>query len=329
MNDVKVVIELSKASPRAGFGMPLIFAGTYIKDVPYTEVGSLAEVKTAGFEEATAVYKAAQLLFQQNNAPSKIAVCGSSEATVTALPNVLHEGWRQLIVIGGEGDSTVDAISAYIAGCGEKKLYFASVKSSDSVTVKDATRTVLVVYETTDVACPEAALVGATAGMDAGSITYKNIILKGVTAQDFTDSEVAALHKAGMITILKKAGDIVTSEGIVASGEYIDIMDCQDYIIEQIQYQSQSLMNRVYKLHYDNRGIAALEGVVVSVLKDAANQGMIAQIEDGDYAYSVTFLPREECADSDISARHYTGGSFEFTLAGAIHTAKITGQIIA
>jgi len=88
-------------------------------------------------------------------------------------------------------------------------------------------------------------------------------------------------------------------------------------------------MNRVKKLPYDNRGIASLEAVVVSVLMDAANNGMIAQNEDGSYDYSVSFGSRAECAAADISARHYAEGKFEFALAGAIHTAKIKGQIKA
>lgn len=333
MNDVKVVIELIKASPKAGFGMPLIFAGTQAKAVAYTEVTELEEIKNAGFEETSEVYKAAQLLYMQNDAPYKIAVCASTEATVSALPAILDENWRQLIVIGGEGDSTVEAISNYIEACGKRAIYFANVDltaDSETITaVAENERTVLIAYKSTDVTCPEAAVVGATAGMDAGSFTYKNIIVKGVSAQAYTASEVADMHKAGVITILKKAGDIVTSEGIVANGEYIDIVDSKDYIIEQITYQGQKLMNRVPKLHYDNRGISQLEAVVVSVLKEAADNGMILQNEDGSFAYSVNFLPRSACDALDISARVYDGGNFEFTLAGAIHNVTVKGQVIA
>lgn len=329
--DVKVVIELAKASARSGFGYPLIFAGSQTDAVAYTEVSSLAEVVTAGFEDTSEVYKAAELLYMQSNSPSKIAVCASTEPTVSALPAILGKGWRQLVVVSGADDSGVAAISDYIEACGKSAVYFAKVaKDSDAIAdVAGNERTVLVAYEDSDVAHPEAAVVGATAGMEAGSFTYKNIILKGVTPQSYSETDVTVMHQNGVITILKKAGDIVTSEGVTASGEYIDIVDSQDYIIEQIEYQAQSLMNRVNKLAYDNAGISALEGVVVSVLKGAANQGMIAQTADGEYDYTVTFLPRSECSDTDISSRQYYGGSFSFVLAGAIHVARITGQIVA
>ena len=328
-NDVKVVIELLKAAPRLGFGMPLIFAGKQTKAVAYTEVSSLEELVEAGFAAETATYKAAQLLFMQNDCPGTIAVCASDKTTVEALPEILDEGWRQLIVVstGAEGESTVAEVAAYIEDCGKQAVYFAKVDAVGTASEYD--RTFYVVYKSNDVANPEAAIVGATAGLDVGSFTYKNIILKGVTPQTFKDTEIKAMHEAGQVTYLLKAGSVVTSEGIVASGEYADIIDCKDYIIQQIEYQCQRLLNRVAKLPYDNRGISALEGVVLSVLKDAANNGMIAQNDDGEYMFSVTFGTRSQCADTDISARQYNEGQFEFTLAGAIHGAKVKGTIIA
>lgn len=330
-NDVKVVIELLKAAPRAGFGYPLILEVGGEAEVKYTEVGSLDEVAKAGFAAETATYKAAQLLFMQANAPSKIAVCGSTGDAVTALPKILNEGWRQLIIVNGTVD--VEAVSDYIESCGKHAVFFASVnsESSDSViqAVSGNERTFLLAHKGETVANPEAAVVGATAGLDAGSFTYKNIALKGVTAQSYTDAEVEALHAKNVNTVLLKAGSVVTSEGLTVSGEYADIVDTKDYLIQQIEYQCQHLLNRVPKLPYDNRGIAALEGVVLSVLKDAANNGMIAVNDEGDYEYSVNFAPRSECAPADISSRHYAEGKFEFTLAGAIHTAKIKGTILA
>lgn len=329
-NDVKVIIKVTKASARADFGIPLILAASHGSAVTYKEVGSLDEIVAAGFAATTDVYDAAQLLFTQNNAPGKIAVCGVTEDAVTALPAILNEGWRQLIVIG---DDSVEEISNYIETCGKKCMYFCHVNSTNYAEVIEAItgndRTVAVAYDSDDVGCPEAALVGATAGLDVGSFTYKNIILKGVSAQKYTDNEVDDLHSMNVITILKKVGDIVTSEGIALSGEYIDIVDTKDYILTQIEYQSQSLLNRVPKLPYDNRGIASLEGVVVSVLMDAADLGMIAQNDDGTFNYTVEFGSRSECADSDISTRAYNEGKFSFALAGAIHTGTVNGTIIA
>ena len=340
MNDVNVVIQVAKASAKAGFGYPLILAGKQTSAVAYRECSSLTEIESAGFAATTDIYKAAELLFMQNDAPSKVAVCASEDTSATALAGLLEEDWRQLIVVStGEEDSTVEQIATVIEGTRDK-MYFTHVGSTAASTTATSLsgkeRTVCIVYDVdeagTDTKFPEAALVGATAGLGIGSFTYKNIILNGVLPQAFTDAQVtgdSGFHKLGLITILKKAGDIVTSEGIVVSKEYIDIIDSKDYIINQIEYQTQSLLNRVPKLAYDNNGIASLEGVVLSVLTDAAALGMIAQLGDGVYDYSVTFAPRNECQEADISNREYKEGKFSFTLAGAIHTGTIYGTIVA
>ena len=331
IKDVTVVIDLLKASPRASTGYPLIFASSATAEVAYTEVSGLGELLDAGIKETDAIYKAASLLFMQDKAPSTIAVCASKSAATTGLASVLEEGWRQLIVVG---DDDVEGVSDYIEASGKHAVYFASCAKAEYATlataIKGNERTVVVVYDSTDVSNPEAALVGASAGMDAGSFTYKNLILKGVTPQKVTASEVAAMHEAGVITIVKKAGDIVSSEGVTLSGEYVDIVDSKDYIIDQIEFQTQKVLNRLPKVPYDDTGIATLESVTYSVLKDAANKGMVAyDVENEEYLYGVDFGKRSECAASDISSRHYELGRFEFELAGAIHTAKVTGSILA
>lgn len=331
LSDITVVIDVLKASPRAGTGYPLIFAASQSKAVEYKEVSGLGEVKEAGFEETDPVYKAASLLFMQDKAPSTIAVCASTSAATTGLATVLEEGWRQLIVVG---DDAVEGISDYIEASGKDAIYFASCAKTEYATLAAAIegneRTVLMVYSSADVSNPEAALVGASAGMNAGSFTYKNLILKGVTPQKETASEVKAMHEKGVITVVRKAGDIVTSEGITLSKEYIDIVDSKDYIINQIVFQTQKLLNRLPKVPYDDTGIASLEGVTLSVLVDAAKMGMIAYDEESkSYLYTVNFGKRSECAGADISARHYAEGKFSFELAGAVHDAKINGAILA
>ena len=173
-----------------------------------------------------------------------------------------------------------------------------------------------------------AALVGATAGKNPGSITYKNQILKGINPQSLTDSQITAIHKKGGLTFVTKAGDNVTTEGKVAGGEYIDIIDSQDYVIQQLEYGTQKALNTAGRIPYDNTGIALLESVAVDVFQDAYINGIIATNDDGTPAYSVSYAPRTETTATDRAARRYLGGQFSFTLSGAIHECEITGSII-
>lgn len=331
--DVKVKIDLTKPIGKVGFGMPLLLQESAEKAVNYTVVSNVSEVVTAGFAAETNVYKAAQLLFAQTNAPKQIAVCAVTTTADVAMADAALVGkdWRHLVVIN-DSDTETDVAKVMTAvEALDGKMYFAGLDVTGSATlnVSGVRRTVLFFCDSEDAPVPVAALVGEVAGRAAGSFTYKNLVLSGIPAQELTDTEVEAIHKKGGITFIGKAGDNVTSEGMVAGGEYIDVIDSEDYIVQQLTYKTQKLLNTAAKVPYDNNGIAMLESVAVDVLQGAFNAGMIAINEDGSPAYSVSYALSEDVSDKDRAGRRYLGGSFAFKLAGAIHETEITGTITA
>lgn len=325
MNDVKVTITLSKVPGRLGFGIPLIFQGVADKAVEYTECADVEAVKTAGFDTESNVYAAASLMFKQENAPAKIAVMAATENAVTALAKVFDKGWRQLVVVslGEDGESTVKDIASYIEEKNEKMFFPTVATAGEATDITEMDRTFIVVH-TNPLA--SAAIVGATAGLDAGSFTYKNMIIKGVEPMDMTATEVEAL--GNKVTIVTKAGDVVTTDGVVSSGEFADIVDSKDYVIQQIEYQTQKALNAQPKIPYDNTGISALENITVNVLKEAHGMGIIATKDDGTAAYSTNFAPRAETDALDREKRAYRMGQFAFELAGAVHEVEIKGEIV-
>lgn len=324
--DVKVTINLAQPAGKAGSWYPLIYipktSGEDDKYAEYTKLTDVAE----DYKDTTDAYKAASLIFMQDGAPDKIAICRGDTTVMTGLANYMTKGWRQLIVLDDFDSAVATAIEA------TDKVYFThfadqSALNTAASTISGYDRTVAVVYTNSDVAYPEAALVGATAGLNVGSFTYKNIILKGVTACDLSDTVVEAISTAGGITILEKAGDIVTSDGVSVGGEYIDVVDSKDFIIQNITYNVQKVFNKSDKVPYTNVGIAMLEAATLSALVDGYNNGMIADNDDGTPAYSVSFALRSGTTASDRATRHYPYGQFGFELAGAIHTAEIVGEI--
>lgn len=330
--DVKVHIDLTKPIGTVGFGMPLVLVENASKAIAYTEVSNIDEAKTAGILDDSNAYKAIQLLFSQANAPKRIAVFAATGGAAAALADttLTDKGWRQLIVVNeGETASAVTEISTAVEAL-DGKLYFAGLDVDDSteITISGLRRTILFYCDATeDVPVPVAAFVGETAGRAAGSFTYKNMVLSGVAAQELTDSQIDAIHKKGGITFVAKAGDNVTSEGKLAGGEYIDVIDSEDYIIQQLAYKTQKVLNNAAKVPYDNNGIGLLESVALDVLQTAYNNGMIANNEDGTPAYSVNYALREDTKDTDRANRLYLGGSFTFALTGAVHEVEITGSI--
>ena len=330
--DVKVKIDLAKPLGQLGFGVPLILLENADAEVPYTEVSAISELVELGIDKESNAYKAADLLFDQRNAPETIAVCAVADPATTALASaaLVDKGWRHLIVVtDGESASTIQSISALVEEM-EHKMYFAGLDVDDTTTLTTTglRRTVLFYCDATeDVPVPVAALVGEIAGREAGSFTYKNLILTGIAPQELTDAQIEAIHKKGGITFVTKAGDNVTSEGKVAGGEYIDVIDSEDYIIQQLTYETQKVLNQAAKVPYDNNGIGLLESVAKNVLHRAYNNGMIVTNEDGTPGYWVNYALRENTKETDRANRKYLGGNFGFALAGAIHTVEVTGTI--
>ena len=331
--DVKVKIDLTKPIGKIGLGIPLILEENATAAIAYAECKSLAEVITAGFDDTTKVYKAANAMFMQDNPPERIAVCATTDPTATWLNDAVNvsRNWRQLVVVTNSETATAySAIMNKIETLGDK-MFFANLETDDStsLTVTGINKTVLFYCNVTDdQPAPVAALVGATAGLDVGSFTYKNLILKGVLPQSLSDLQIEAIHAKGGITFVTKAGDNVTTEGKTAGGEYIDIIDNKDYIISNLEYQTQKTLNTTDKIPYDNNGIAMLESVAVNVLRDAYNKGIIATNDDGSAAYTVSYVKRADTEASDRAIRKYVGGQFAFLLAGAVHEVEITGEII-
>lgn len=331
--DVTVNIKLAEVVGSVGMGYPcLYFVDGGLSADTYDEYTSLSELvnKESGktvYEEDSAVYAAASKLFAQDNWPSKIAVLSQSAFSAATMAKYITKGWRQLVLVGTHTD--VAAIAEYIEST-KRLMLFAGVSSMDALStlyasVSEYDRT-FIVYHTTE-ANAAAAVVGATAGLPAGSFTYKNIKIKGVVAEELSATEIEAIHAKGAITIVEKVGDIVTSEGFVASGQYADIIDSTDFVIQNIEYNTQKVFNNNDKVAYTNQGIAMLETATLEALKSAYNNGMIADNEDGSPAYSTFFRVKSETSEADRSARRYPYGTFAFTVQGAIHTCDVNGTL--
>lgn len=328
--DVKVTISVAEASGGIGFGNPLLLQfGVAENAVGYTECYNLADVMALGFDTEDDMYAAANMLFMQTNRPEKIAIYQSASAVDVAISEVVSKGWRQLVLVG-EGTLESYIKAADFIETTKDKMLFVSVSYDEfaegaNLEGKQYDRTVILVNSTKNAA---AALVGETAGRVAGSFTYKFKTLKNVVAENLTDTQINTLHENGAIGYVNKAGDDITTEGISQSGMYIDITDSIDYVVQNIEYRIQKLLNRSAKISYDDGGISLLEAEVSTALQDAYMNGIIATKADGiTPAYSVSFAPRSKTTEADRASRVYKYGSFSFELAGAIHECIVNGEV--
>ena len=324
--DVEVKISATEASGQAGAWYPLIYVvGDTSK---YNEYNSLTEVMK-DYTDGTDAYEIARLIFMQDFAPEKIAILAGAADVKTGLAPRMSESWRQLIV--ANADKSYDSDLAKFIETTEKMYFthFADLSELQSAKITDYDRTVAIVYSGTDVNFPEAALVGRTAAYEAGSITYHCKEVKGVTASEFTSSELDNIHSAGGFSYVTKNGRTATSNGITGSGEWIDVMDSYDYLIQNIRYDVQELFLTKKKVPYTNEGITMMSNTVFNRLTVAANNGMIATDDNGNYLFGTDFVPRSGTTVADRASRNYPYGKFHFELAGAVHKAKIIGSVTA
>lgn len=324
VKDIVVNIAISAATGSVGLGNPLVIVGNAEAAVDYKECNGLDDVVAAGYAMGTETYKACALLFGQADKPKTVAVVTTDGTIAAWLLANKTKNFRHIVPIIGAGETLADIIA--VVNTLEDKMLFATVKTKAEIPTTKSERVVCVVYNGAS-EYANAAVVGAAAGLAAGSYTYKNLILTGIEPEELGAAAVQEIHDAGGFCIVKKAGDVVTSEGITTDGEYIDILDSKDYIISNIVYQGQKLLNDNKKLSFDNVGISMLENVVTNVLADAYNIGIVATTDDGEADYSTNFAGRNEVSASDRAARKYKGGKFRFGLAGAIHNADVNGTI--
>lgn len=332
MLDVNVTIKLSQVSGTTGFGVPLILVSGAAAEIAYGEYSDIDELPEAGYTEESKAYKLFQIMKMGDNAPKTVAILQTAKKATEALAGVKGKV-RQVITLLGKTDSTALEVAKYVE-TSDSMIYFPVVtKASDVNQFEGLDRTFVGVHSDADQALA-AGVIGATAGLAAGAFTYKNMIIRGVTPDEMTDSDVKTIgnelktEKAYGYTIQRKAGDIVTTEGKSAAGEFLDIVDSFDWIIQEIGYRTQKLLNSTPKLAYDSTGIGPLESVTNGVLAKADNMGIIAHDNAGSPLYYTDFGTREDAEDTDRSARVYKLGRFHFELAGAIHTAAINGTAV-
>ena len=368
LQDVSVNIDLIKPVGLVGLGKPLILADkvgtsaikTYsdidLVKVDFAETTDTYKKAAAIFAQENRPSTIAIATYDSTGAPANFAALdvetsgtdvetegsevqalaedvGSSGATIETAADAVAKYYDHdwFFVIAADADLTEQlAIADYVES---KKFKMFAARTVDAAS-RNAFKTkdydyVIDFYHPTEEEHAEAALIGEAGSQTVGSITWKFKTLKGINPIDVNADELAIIHEDGAIAYVKKAGIPQTSEGIVASGEYIDVMHGKSWIKTNIETSIQKAFANNGKVSFDARGIALLDGSVTTVLQQGFTQGIIATDGDNNPLYTVTTKAGEEIPAAERAQRIYNGLSFSFELAGAIHEANIKGQIAA
>lgn len=173
---------------------------------------------------------------------------------------------------------------------------------------------------------PAAAWVGLMAPKTPGSATWKFKTVSGPVPDDeLTSTERTNIEGKNGNIYITVAGITMFQEGVVASGEFIDIMRGTDLIQARMQENVFFLLVNEDKVPFDNGGI---EAVALRVEDTLTNVGVANTIlRGGDDAPVVVVPDVNQIAQADRANRFLNEITFTAFYAGAIHKAKISGRI--
>lgn len=325
LKDVIVDISVSSPAPRVGLGRVLILTEA-VGTPTYKEYASL-DALAVDFASGTPAYAKASTVFSQNNRPDVVAVAtyetGAPEA---ALDGFYNRGWHFVLLAN---DLAADQLEVATLVAAKDFKFFAALVDDNTgrEALKNKKRTIVFDHNVAGEHL-DAAAVGSLGSLPVGSITWKfkgNFV--GITPRYLTESELAEVELDNALAYVMKAGKGQLTDGIDASGEFIDALHGKDFVKVDMENEIQYALQNADKVPYDARGIGLIDGAATTTLQRAYNQGIVAQTADKMPDYTITTLPREQVDPGNRAARIYAGLSFEFALAGAINEVRVKGQI--
>ena len=164
-----------------------------------------------------------------------------------------------------------------------------------------------------------------------GSATGAYKTLRGVTTDNLTTSEKAAIEGKYWSHFTVIGGKNVTFEGKVGDGDFIDITIGLHWLHARIQERVFAALSTPDKLDYTDAGIDAIAGEIRAVLKQACERPY-RFLDRGDGSAenpgpSVSVPKLVDIDPADRAARLVPDISFDGRVVGAIHKARIAGTV--
>lgn len=244
---------------------------------------------------------------------------------IATLQNI-DDTWYGVIVTSYLS-SDILQVAAYIET--QDKFYVTSSSDSNILTSsttdimsvlksKNYTRTSLF-YATDPNDARDGAWLGRMLPTIPGSSNWKFKTLVGITADSLSQTQINFAQGKNANIYVTIGGVEITTEGVVASGEYNDVTILIDWIKANMQSAVYSVLVNVDKVPFTNKGIAAIENPMRQILQEAQDNGGLAA------GWTVTAPDISNVPSADKASRTLNGMEFDATLAGAINKVRIQG----
>ncbi|HDR4393016.1 DUF3383 family protein [Bacillus cereus] len=324
------ITRQTKAVSQKGFGLPLILSTD--KKLDYKEYTEIDGIGT-DYGTNSATYKLASALLGQTPRPEKIAIYGVAYVAATGNPTDLSTALNELVKkyndffylhCSLQSDPVITELSKWINT--QEKFYFASTVNKNLAKTLNSQNTVIMVHPSPDT-YPAAAWVGVCAPQQVGSYTWTFKNLNGIAPANYDLTVINDIEANNASTYITEGGVNITSKGITASGEYIDILQGQYFLKARMTEAVFGLLARLPKVPFTDAGIALVVAEMEKTLKAGVNQGIIARDKDENPLYSIAAPTRAEVSTNDRAQRILPDLEWEAEIAGAIENAKIRGVL--
>lgn len=332
VKDVNVVIDVLHPASVAGLGRPLILtAGSTVKYAEYKSIEALE----ADYDDATATYRLAQTIWAQKNKPEVICVASyvSESPTVgqtlgEVVETYYDKSWHFALLAASTSSERLE-LSNKIEDH-DFKFAVVQVNSVGEITALKNNNHTIIYYHTNEGERLDGGVVGDAANLTVGSITWKfRANLKGITPIEISSPDLDVIHAAGGNAYVTKAGVPQTSEGIVATGEYIDFYHGRDWIKANMETDLQKMLTENDKVPGNPNGVSLVGAVATSVLTTAGTQGIIDRNDQDQYDFNVYTNAFADGSQEDKKKRVYSGLSFDYKADNAIHKINVKGSVVA
>lgn len=329
-------------------------SGTY-QEIEYTSsaTANSAEI-LAGLTAAIAAAEAYSGNIVATTASGKVRITGASAGKHFALRDVSNtfsdvldetadpgvqadlntilaedSDWYALVLtyksaaIAAQAASLIETLrKVYLVATMDREVLSGSVTDDIGSTLNaaDYDRT-LVLFNDDHMNGPDAALAGVWMPYTPGSETLKFKQLGGITPTGFTASQRTQLVTKKVNYYATYAGVGIVAEGVMASGQWADLIRFVDWLYANIQEDIFALLVSVPKVPFSAAGITQIEGVIRAVLQRGVAAGGLLP----DFIVEVPAL--EDVSQANKEARNLSPVTFSATSAGAIHGVTITGTV--
>jgi len=213
----------------------------------------------------------------------------------------------------------------YVAATGDSEVLDSGDSDDIASTLKAANyKRTFVQYHSEIGGGAHAALLAQRLTANPGSATWAYKTLAGITADVLTTSQQSAALNKNANVYVALAGLSITRKGVMASGEYADVVRGVDWLIARIRERILSLLANNPKVPYTDPGIESIGNEIRAQLAIAAGPDHNLIVPDS----AVVSLPKAASVSSgDKLARVLNNVRFSGNLQGAIHTLTVAGTL--